>query len=653
MRGAVPLAALLLAIVLPIVGAGPAAAQETPMLMEGKTQLYQRVLIRDRVPALDAPGGAVIGQLTPLDPYFVYDRGDGHALIGRDTTGAGLVWVAEEALIDWRQNIVATFESTAAVERLLFLEDWDALYRIVESEAPEIEATTLRREAEAAEASGGSAAPVVALGPRETVDAAENFYVLPILDHEEAIFENGADVTLLKVGVVQRDGDADDAISDGEAVPDRDGAEASTAATDLRAAVVFVVDTTFSMEPYIRRTREVLSAMVDDLAGSEVGQAISFGAIGYRDSLAAAPELGYLANTYVELAPDQSARSVKEGLARMAQAERSSVNFREDSLAGIEHALRSLSWRDYGMRYLVLVTDASPREADDDLGATGLGAPGMGSLLREQHDTAAAVFHLLTEQGTSDHPRAEAAYRALTRQPNQAPLYFPIADGDADTYADAAGELARTIVAQVAAAREGDAVTTAEPGTISAAVQSVGEAMRLAWVGRERGVEAPDVFEAYVADRDFARTNLKPLSIRLLISKAQLSDLEAALTLIIEKAEENVITPRDFFDQVVAAAAAMSRRPEEVAASADATLADVAAIAEYLEGLPYRSRIMTITPSDWVRMSISEQQSLVNDLYDKVALYRGYNATTDQWVDVAGTGDGNAMVYPMPLDDLP
>jgi len=53
-------------------------------------------------------------------------------------------------------------------------------------------------------------------------------------------------------------------------------------------------------------------------------------------------------------------------------------------------------------------------------------------------------------------------------------------------------------------------------------------------------------------------------------------------------------------------------------------------------------------------LSIAEQTTVINELYDKVERFRRYNASTDLWVDYLGAGDGaDALLYPMLLDDLP
>ena len=97
----------------------------------------------------------------------------------------------------------------------------------------------------------------------------------------------------------------------------------------------------------------------------------------------------------------------------------------------------------------------------------------------------------------------------------------------------------------------------------------------------------------------------------------------------------------------------MRAQQDPVGPANNETLAEAVSISELLDGLPYKSRVMTITEDDWVRMSISEQQALVNDLYDKLERYQRYNGATDLWVNYLGTEGAGNLLYPMLLDDLP
>lgn len=646
----------------------PAAAQDrSPLIMEGKESLFRRVLIRDATSRHDAPGGTTSDALRPLQPLFVYAEDGDWLQVGLGDQGADLFWVEAEKTVAWRQNIVATFEGSESVGRVLFFAHEDAVYDAVESEDPARAAQTMRDGALSAERGGARSEDIVALGPRATPDLRDNLYVMPILESEEAVLEsNGAFVNVLKVAVARASTGAAPApttapssngISEAAPLPDvgRDG---------FRAGVVFVVDTTISMEPYIRGTRAALEEVFRSFDG-DIASQVSFGLIGYRDSLAAAPDLGYDVQTFVPLGAGGNPEDFLAGLDRMSEAETTSRNFREDSYAGINAALTAMDWSGYQAGYIVLVTDAGPREAGDEFSSTGLTARALNSLVSEQLSAVVAVMHLKTEQGARDHATAEAAYRDLARQSNAGSLYYPIPDGDPGIYLDAARSLGRVVVEQVRSFRDGvdpsepiGAIDEAPPANeaerLERALQSAGRTMQLAFLGKEGGTQAPDVFEAFVVDRDFDRPGLKPLSIRLLLSKRQLSDLDEAMRIILEKGEENVINPDQMFGQVLSAAADLSRRPDKVARNADTTLADAVSVTEMLEGLPYQSEIMQVTEEDWVKLSISEQLLKMSSLREKIELFARFNANTDQWVDYLGTGaTAENLLYPMKLDDLP
>lgn len=623
--------------------AAPVAAQDggkAPLVMDGKTSLPQRVLVRDAADGFDAPQGSPVESVRPLQQLFVYARKDGWLEVGADDQGSRTFWLEEARVIDWKQNIVAALEVAPELERTLFFRDIDAAYEVIEAEDPAADAATLRAEAEAAEGAGGLSETVVALGPKEAIDQRNNLHVMPILSAEEAIFESGTFANILEVAVARAGADA--------------GGSGAGAATpqDFRAAVVFVVDTTKSMGPYIDATREVMADVYGRVAEAGLTDRVSFGLVGYRDSLKGEPKLEWPAKTFVTLDEGRNAEGFLAGISQMTETQVSSKGFREDSFTGIEMALSQMDWQGYSARFIVLVTDAGPREADDELSGTGMSSQSLNRIFREQLGGFIAVMHLKTPSGArnDDHDRAQRLYTELTTFPNLPPLYFPIENGDAGLYSAAAKDLAGVILGQMAA---GDAPAATADTPLAEAVGAAMKTTQLQYLGAQAGTEAPDVFQAVVVDRDFARQGLKPVSVRLLINKAQLSDLSEALRIIVDKAEANVLDPDKFFEQVLGAAADMSRRPDAVSDRQDETLAEATSIAELLDGLPYRSRVMTITEEDWVRLSISEQQAFVNDLHDKLERYQRYNAATDLWVNYLGSEGAGSLVYPMLLDDLP
>ena len=646
LRRILPLTAFLAALAIPAL-----AQTKSPLPIEGKTSLFQRVLIRERIEARIEPNSeATAVALSPLQVFFVYERDGDWMQIGAGDQGEGLMWIPEGAAIPWNQNIVATLEGSDNVGRVLFFNDIDPIYDILESENPGGAAEDARDEALAAEQEGEPSETVIALGPRETIDQRQNLYVMPILSMEESVFDIGPFVNLLQVAVASANA------PNISKQPSDDKARG-----DLKTAVVFVVDTTISMGPYISATRDALQEVYREAAGSAAAGAISFGLVGYRDSLEAAPDLGYDVRTFVDLQQGLNVDNFLTGIAQMQEADSSSKNFREDSYRGVEYALEDMDWSEFGGRYIVLVTDAGPRAFGDPYSATGLSAESLNRIIRERIGGAMAVMHLRTERGAGDHPSAEAAYKQLTAFPNSTPLYYPIENGDPAIYKESARSLGGIVAQHTSSYRRSggdeildeDAITDEGDSRFSG-LSTASRTMQLAYLGKTEGARAPDLFEAYVADRDYDRTGLKPLSIRLLISKADLSNLEQAMRIIVDQAERNVVNPDQFFAQVLGVAADMSRRPDQVSRQSDPNLAETVGLEEYLSDLPYKSQIMAITEDDWVRLSISEQQTIVNGLYDKIERYRRYNESTDQWVDYLGAGPqaGN-LLYPMLLDDLP
>jgi serine/threonine-protein kinase PpkA len=61
---------------------------------------------------------------------------------------------------------------------------------------------------------------------------------------------------------------------------------------------------------------------------------------------------------------------------------------------------------------------------------------------------------------------------------------------------------------------------------------------------------------------------------------------------------------------------------------------------------------MRLTEEDWYRMSVGEQQALVDDLKSKIKRYQQYHDDVDNWVSFGATAPGD-MVYRVPLSMMP
>ncbi|TDP44992.1 vWA domain-containing protein [Zavarzinia compransoris] len=641
------LLALVLAGLCVGLGALPAEAR-APLLIEGKKTLYQRVLARPGAEVVSDPMAALGKPVPPFTVFYVYGRqsvgGRDFVEVGTSTRGDVAGFIAADRVIDWKQSLTVAFANPAARERVLFLKDREALGRLMSSPARAAEAAAMRDAAIGDRLPPDS--PVLAIEPPTFVDLARQFYLLPILNAEQALTDDGFPVRLLEVASVPANKPPVTVAAPPPPDPDE-------MLRRFKVGITVVIDNSVSMQPHIERTRDVVRRIHEQLKDTPFADNIRFGVVGFRDSTKVTPSLEYVAKVFSPLSPDRRPLETLAALDTMKATRVSSPNFYEDSFAGIKLALDEMDWGPFGGRYIILITDAGSRAANDPSSDTHLG-PEQLSQLAQQKGIAVFALHLLTPAGVNDHARAEAQYRPLTRFPGAGSLYYPVPGGSPDAFGRMADQLVDTLVAQAratVAAATPAAPPPAPPAAGSMADQGaiVGYAMRMAYLGREQGTRAPDVFRAWTADRDTTKPTLPALDVRVLLTKNQLSDLAAALRLILDQGEKNRLSPQDFFAQLQSAAAATARDPSLVRQVGN--LGDL--LGEYLQDLPYRSQILGLDEREWLAMGPAAQREVLDTIEAKLRLYGEFDATSNLWI---AFGEGQAAgetYFPVPLEALP
>lgn len=640
------LLALLLAGAVLFGGLQPAFAR-APLLMEGKKTLYQRVLARPGAELVSDPMAALGKPVPPFTVFYVYGRqtigARNFVEVGTSAKGDVAGFIAADRLIDWKQSLTVAFANPAARERVLFLKDREAIARLMSSAQRAQEAAAMRDAAIGDRLPPDS--PVLAIEPPTFVDLARQFYLLPILQAEQALTGDGFPVRLLEIASVPA--------NKPPATAPAPAVDPDEALRRFKVGITVVIDNSVSMQPHIERTREVVRRIYDQLKGTPFADNIRFGVVGFRDSTKVTPSLEYVAKVFSPLSPDRRPEETLAALNAMKATTVSSPNFYEDSFAGIKLALDEMDWAPFGGRYIILITDAGSRAANDPSSETHLGPEQLGQLA-QQKGVALFAMHLLTPAGVNDHGRAEAQYRPLTRFPGAGSLYYPVPGGGADAFGRLADQLVDTLVAQARATVAASAPAPAAPPPVagnSMADQGaiVGYAMRMAYLGREQGTRAPDVFNAWTADRDTTRPTLPALDVRVLLTKNQLSDLAAALKLILEQGEKNRLSPQDFFAQLQSAAAATARDPSQVRRVGN--LGDL--LGEYLQDLPYRSQVLGLGQGEWLAMGPSAQREILDTIEAKLRLFAEFDATSNLWVSFGEGQAAGETYFPVPLEALP
>jgi serine/threonine-protein kinase PpkA len=450
-----------------------------------------------------------------------------------------------------------------------------------------------------------------------------------------------------------------------EVVEDSSSEENADATRSYRSGIHFVIDSTASMGPYIDRTREAVAKVYSAIENQGLTNQVSFGLTAYRDNLEQVPELDYLTRRYVSLEQGTDVEQFFDRINHLDAATVSSRDFREDAYAGIKSAIEDSAWSEFDARYIVLITDAGPRDGHDTLGATRLNAQALRQLAYDK-GVSIWVLHLRTPSAAADHQKAEELYKQLSFYPGIGDFYYGVSLGQVDEFGSVLEILANQITQQVLATTNGvppiplaqkqNVEVQTQLSNLQDRVAKLGNALRMRYLQKESGKPLPKVFDAWMVDRDFINPERSAVDVRVLLTRDQLSDLKNVMQQVLELAEEGVLSPQNFIDDLKSLAATVSRDPSSVGGStsgAGANLAEMGYMREYIEDLPYTGEVMNLTLETWEEWSAKVQIEFMNRLEGKINYYQTLHDHTDLWVTPGGGPVNGNSVFPVALDLLP
>jgi serine/threonine-protein kinase PpkA len=642
------------------VAPGEALAQAKPLLLEGKQTLYQRVLTYPGATLHVSPGDAAGAKVPAMSSFYVYERKDESGaewlLVGPADNGTTSGWIAGKETVAWKQQLALAFTKTAQRDRTLIFRSRQDLENVVLAEDPAATAAALRDEI--AKGSTPDDFPVVAQEPETFIDIQKQFYLLPILDSKENMFATGSKLRELHLASITGGVEALEA-PEPPAAP-----EFENMLQNFSAAVVFVIDSTKSMGPYIEQTKKVVTGIYDRIQSEDTGANVNFGLIAFRSQTKDKSELEYITKMFVNPNDGVGKNEFLQSVESLAPASGSTARFSEDSLAGVVSALKDIDWNNFGGRYIVLITDAGALQGDDEFSSTGMNSEQVNLMARE-HGVAIYTIHLLTPEGKGNHSEGEAQYSVLSSNSETAqPLLYPVEGGDVAQFGKVVGILSDAIVEQVKAANSAGLPSVVEPppptggpaddaARIQADVAAVGHAMQLAYLGRLARTTTPEFVDAWAADRDFSNQAVATMDVRVLLTKRQLSDLYQVMGKVLEVGKTKQLETEGFFEAIRSAALTISRDPTKLKDPNATRLADLGLLDEYLSDLPYKSQFAQIDQNIWQSWSKDQQWRFLDTIERKLALYQQFNDDADGWVKLAPDAPESEAVYPVPLDAMP
>lgn len=651
-------AILLLACLLVLTAVAAQAQPCKPLLLSGKRTLFQRVISHPGavIHAAADPASAVVeSRVKPFSVFYIYERLEKNGVqwlkVGPSSNCEVSGWMEESSASQWRQALTLVFTERAGRQPVLFFKDLKSLETLAGAKSPGEKSSQLATRFAAVKSEQAPQVPdfpVVAMEPPGQAVSRQRFYLMPIFQTVE-LFEG---VKFLEVASI-----------------DPGNWQLPVAQRELRTAIVFVIDTTISMKPYIDRTRQAVRRIYDAIEQAGLADKVAFGLVAFRNSTEKTPGLEYVSRVMSNLRDGTDRQTFERAVEQTREAQVSTQSFNEDAFAGIKTALDEMDWGPYQSRIIFLITDAGAIRSDDPHSATGLNEREIADAA-ESRGVKLFALHLRTPLGKKlgNHSYAESQYKVLTGQsdPTVGNLYVPIDASGVAAGTHTFGQVVEGVAAQMvklaqvtstgkrlqlpdlAAAQSGDVVAEAER---KAAI--LGYAMQLDFLGQRDQVQVPHVVTSWVSDMDLARPDIPSFKVTVLLTKNQLSDLYQRLKVILDQAQRTKRTgARDFFQGILSAAARISRDPNQFSLKPAENLGQMGLLGEFLDDLPYRSDIMRLTEEDWYRMSVGEQQALIDDLKLKIKRYRQYHDDVANWTSF-GAADPGDSVYRVPLSMMP
>lgn len=583
--------------------------------------------------------------------------------------GPVIGWMRAQDVLEWKQALVVAYRHRGLGdmqrEPLLMFRSLDALKEVVDSPVREGMTTLLYEKVR----KGDIPASIASREPERFVDIDQKFYLLPILDFEVTEIDGDEARYLEIAAAVPRKRGADVLADDTyrEQAEQQPGMTAEQARA-MKVDVVFVMDMSRSMQPYIDSTRDAIRELVKGLANdASLKEDVRFGLVGYRDDTRKIPALEFTSKNLTPTLVD--ADRLIELLDKEARATLvGSMDYPEEVYAGIETGLAS-AWTEGAVRFLILVGDASSHEEDHPQSTTGKNAEVLNMAAR-QSGIRILAMHLLDPRMTSDHAVARQQFAGLSRiEGAEDSALLQLSTEDKEAFTAAVRDSTQLIYKTLENARKSGLQANADapprpltPGDGSAdkpdddgqsqasrTMEKLMESALVEYLGKE--AEPPKDIVVWVLDRDIGNPILNALDVRVLLTKDQLSDLIRSIEQVTKALTRAEYSNQQFFEALQSVAGQTLKQPDAIDKAQ--MLANTGLLPSFVRSLPYKSEVLSLSDDMYASMTAEQRSALESNLRAKLRQYQDINEQVDGWVPLNEADPETSKVYPMFLDYLP
>lgn len=636
-----------------------------------------KVIIRPSAVILAGPerdARVVRNDVPAFSIWYVSQRKGDWFEIAASEEGTPTGWVSARDAIEWKQNLVVSFTHPDGRKPVLFFKDEPALERLAGEPAAARRASLASLYSAIETGAIKPEFPVEAMEPARAVNTRDQFYLLPIVNYREAEID-GREGRLLQLSALTRKrgtGSLDNPRARGDATRKSNYGKAGNVKVDI----VFVMDMTRSMGPFITKTLEMIEGCMDLMKGEPaVANAIRFGLWGFRDSPEACPGIGFNTKNFTPALQDMG-RFAKT-LSGVDETRVDSTDYEEDVFAGMADGIEKTAWREGALRLIVLVGDAPGRPPgtagkDHPDGPKGTASGMDAESIRRLADSAnvyVTSIYLGSPKWEAYAETGEEQFRLFSRNPNSRPgseNFRRIDATDPALYGETSGALAVGLLEFMKKAVSGELTEgDLQDQTPVAEVVDTGSAkqagLRLAsdmfrgamvqWLGSVEGAEAPPDVTGWASDKDLSAPAVQALDVQVFLTKNQLNNLKVMLDSVADAGILGKISGKDFFDALRAVVTAAARDPDKIPKAE--TLAQAGLVPAFLQGLPYQSTVMAMTDESWKQLSPDAQSQFINTVMAKLGYYQTIHDNPERWVALNPEDSSDAWVAAIPLDQLP
>jgi len=505
-----------------------------------------------------------------------------------------LGWVAEDESIPWRRAVVMRFTNPLDRERSLFFDTPEPLVTVIGQDQARRRAQV---ETLISAADRGAGGDVIAVEPLVN-PSQERAVMYPVLD----FFGRGRDTDLRIDGKATRILEV--------AARTRDSGDSGAGGTVGPIDILFVMDTTESMGPYLK---DALAA-VQEFAGSNTDDGLRFGFIGYRD---ADPRFEYQAREFtVAMQPAKDfARTLSRIRPQATQVQGDDIP--ESVFEGLHLAIQSQQWRPEALKLVFLIGDAPGKDK----------AYTIEELRRKADNQQIKIlaFHIKNTKVSKGMDQvAEQQYRELSSTFQGAygtsaeRTYLHSIDAESRAFRQLMLDSLRKGKDDLALARNCAAVGRGPECLPKVASGSLSELIfqHAALALADASIPRKEV-RGWVADKALTNPGREALAPMVLFTEAELDELEARVRELKDVGEMALRgeggTTLDFFDLVARNSRMTMVDPKAV------NFRDAFAIPLGIDQLPYDSDIMSMTRDEF--QNPDRVQDFVVSMKAKLAAY--------------------------------